>query len=172
MPVRRATIATGGVLALALSIAIPNIQKFEGLRHRTYPDVGQVLSICNGHTGPDVKVNTYYTTAQCYALTQVDATKAANGVLKYSPSLIKYPTILAAAISFSYNVGVGTYDKSSVARDFNLGDYAKGCSDLLKYVNIAGKYSNGLYNRRKAEYTICMKGLKDVPTTGTPTGTR
>lgn len=161
MPGRR-TIISGSVLALALSITIPQIQKFEGLKHTTYPDIGGVLSICNGHTGPDVRVNTYYTTDQCYQITQKDTTKAAKGVLAASPGLSNHIYQLAAAISFSYNVGVGTYDNSSVARDFNAGNYSQGCSDLMRYTYAGGKYSQGLYNRRKAEYQICMKGLTDV----------
>lgn len=162
MPSRPVTAGAVGAVALALSLAVPHIQQFEGLKHRPYPDVGGILSICYGHTGPDVRVNTYKTTDQCYAIAQQDATKAANGILKVSPSLKDHPQQLAAAISFSYNVGLGTYDKSSVARDFNAGNLSKGCSDLMKYTNADGKYSSGLYNRRKAEYNICMKGLTDV----------
>lgn len=149
----------GAILAAVLGLAVPQIEKFEGLRHTTYPDIGGVLSICYGHTGPDVRVNTFKTTDQCYAIAQQDATKAADGILKVSPGLVNHPYELAAAISFSYNVGVSTYDKSSVARDFNSGNYARGCQDLMKYTYAAGKYSQGLDNRRKAEYTICMKGV-------------
>jgi len=159
---QKSKLIAGSALAAALALAVPQIQKFEGLKHKTYPDIGGVLSICYGHTGPDVRVNTYYTTDQCYAIAEEDATKAANGVLRYSPDLINHPYILAAAISFSYNVGVGTYDKSSVARNFNAGNYKAGCTDLLKYSYVGKKYSVGLFNRRKEEYNICMKGLTDV----------
>jgi lysozyme len=157
MPIRgKMTVATGGIVTLALSIAIPQIQKFEGLRHTTYPDIGGVLSICNGHTGPDVRVNTYYTTDQCYQITERDAQKAASAIVKITPGLVDRPYTLASAISFSYNVGVGTYEHSSVAREFNAGNFTQGCQDLLKYTYVKGKYSQGLANRRDAEYKICM----------------
>lgn len=162
MPDRRTVIGGGGILALALSLAVPQIEKFEGLRHRTYPDIGGILSICYGHTGPDVRVNTYYSTDKCYTIAQQDATKAADAIIVKSPILAQHPYQLAAAISFAYNVGVANYDKSSVAKDFNAGKLPQGCNDLMKYTYAGGKYSEGLYNRRKAEYAICMKGLTNA----------
>jgi len=160
MPTSRQTIiGIGSVLAVALSIAVPQIEKFEGLRHEAYSDIVGVLTICYGHTGPDVRVNTYKTTDQCYVISKNDAAKAAESILKYTPTLKNNPNQLAAAISFTYNVGFKTYQNSSVARDFNSKNYVLGCNDMMKYVYAGGKYSQGLYNRRKAEYDICMKGL-------------
>lgn len=164
MPVRRTTIGTTAAIAAAIAIATPYIQKFEGLKHTTYPDVGGILTICNGHTGPDVRVNTYYTSDQCYAITQKDETTVATAALKVTPGLKDKPEILASAISFSYNVGPGAYSRSSVARDFNKGDYKAGCADMLKYTYADGKYSKGLANRRQQEYIMCVKGINDAST--------
>jgi lysozyme len=159
VPSARTITLGGSVVAIILTVAVPQIQKFEGQRLLPYRDIVGVLTVCDGHTGPDVKVRKKYTPAECTALTDQDATKAAEGILKVSPQLANHPMQLAAAISFSYNVGVGTYDKSSVKRDFNAGKYKQGCADLMKYVYAGDKYSDGLYNRRKDEYAICMKGL-------------
>jgi len=168
--------AAAAVLGAAITTIVPQIQVFEGTRNVAYRDLGGVLTVCSGHTGPDVVVNKVYTSSECSALTSEDTVKAAQGVLKVSPQLQYHPLQLAAAISFSYNVGVGTYDKSSVARDFNKGDFGQACTDLLKYTYIGDTYNEGLFNRRKQEYAICIstltpEGLSNVslpsPTTST-----
>lgn len=148
--------AGSSLVAIVVAAILPHIQQFEGERHVPYRDITGVLTVCNGHTGPDVRPNTYYTVGQCASLANSDVTKAASGVLKVSPNLETHPMQLAAAISFSYNIGIGGYAKSSVAKDFNAGNFRAGCTDLLKYTYAGGKYSLGLANRRQAEYKICM----------------
>lgn len=151
--------AGAGLMAIVMTAVTPQLQKFEGTRYTPYRDVGGVLTVCSGHTGPDVVVGHVYTPAQCSALTEQDAAKAAQGVLKYSPQMLYHPMQLAALISFSYNVGVGSYSTSSVRVNFDHGDFKAGCADLLKYVNVNGKYNSGLANRRTQEYSICMSTL-------------
>lgn len=159
--------AGASLMAVVMSTVVPQIETFEGVRTTAYRDVGGVLTVCAGHTGPDVVVGQVYDKTQCAALTQKDAVKAASGVLKTSPHLIYHPLILASAISFSYNVGVGRYETSSVAARFNVGDFSGGCSALLKYNIVNGAVNQGLVNRRQAEYNICIssltvKGLTDA----------
>lgn len=153
-------IGGGAAVAAAIALITPYIQKWEGTRNVPYHDTANVLTVCTGHTGPDVVPRTYYTNTQCAALTQEDLQKAASGVLKYSPTLQNHPMQLAAAISFSYNVGIGEYAKSSVSKDFNAGNFRAGCSAMLKYTYAGGKYSKGLDNRRHKEYDICVSDLK------------
>lgn len=173
----KAIVGTGAgasLIAVAVAAILPNVQTFEGTTDIPYRDIGGVLTVCTGHTGPDVVVNKYYPPTECAKLTTQDLDKAASGVLKISPQLKYHPMLLASAISFSYNVGVGNYAKSSVAKDFNDGDFKTGCSDLLKYTYAAGKYSVGLANRRQQEYKICIStltpgGLAYVGDTSIPT---
>ncbi len=162
MPSGRAVLTTGagaGLIAAAVMAVTPNVQQFEGSKSFPYHDIAGILTVCTGHTGPDVVPNKYYPPSQCAALTRQDLDKAAKGVLATSPQLTYHTMQLAAAISFSYNVGVGNYAKSSVAADFNRGDFKAGCSDLLKYTYAGGKYSTGLANRRQQEYKICVSTL-------------
>ncbi len=151
--------AGAALMAAVWGTAIPTIQGLEGTKAVAYRDIVGVLTVCTGHTGPDVVVNKVYSSNECAALTQKDASKAADGVLKVSPHLIWHPMQLAAAISFSYNVGTGAYSTSSVANSFNTGDYSGGCSAMLKYTIAGGKFSQGLANRRQQEYTICTSTL-------------
>jgi lysozyme len=149
-------------IAAAIALIVPVIQQWEGHEPRPYKDVVGVLTVCYGHTGPDIRVRDVYTPKECKDLLESDIEKFAIGVVEISPELIDKPYILASTISFSYNIGLGAYKKSSVARNFKAGNYAAGCGWMLKYVYAGGKKWKGLENRRKAEYKICMKGVDDV----------
>lgn len=156
MPVARNVTVLGAAIALIASFTMTQ----EGERFKPYRDVNGITTVCYGHTGTDVNMNHTYTQAECAAFLRSDMTVAGNGVLKYSPNLDQHENQLAAAIDFSYNVGVGTYSKSSVRKDFNAENFKAGCSALLKYVyGSDGKYYQDLANRRQAEYRVCMKGL-------------
>jgi lysozyme len=145
--------------ALALTVVTPQIEQFEGTKYKAYYDLGKVLTVCSGHTGPDVVVGKVYSPKECTALTEKDAAKAAAGVLKVSPHLLYHPMQLAAAISFSYNVGTGTYANSSVASNFNAGNFQAGCKALLLYTKVKGVDAKGLVTRRNVEYNICVSTL-------------
>jgi lysozyme len=167
---RRNIIAGGagaGLLALALNVATPEIITFEGQKTKAYRDIVGVLTVCAGHTGPDIVVGKVYSDKECHDLTKKDAKIAVDGVLKISPHLVYHPMQLAAAISFSYNVGTGTYAKSSIARLFNEGKFIEACNFLTKYKYAGGKVWQGLVNRRAREQKLCLstltkEGMKDV----------
>lgn len=172
MTVKKITLSAsvgGAIGAIAMGIAVPQIQQEEGTVTRAYRDVAGVLTICTGHTGPDVMLTSVKTTEQCYAITLQDAKKAADGVLRVSPHLILHPMQLAAAISFSFNVGIGNYTTSSVARDFNAGNFAAACDDMALWIKITDPKtglkvtSPGLVNRREKEIFLCKSTLtKDL----------
>lgn len=159
--------ATAGAAlgALAMNIAVPQIEQEEGVVNRAYRDVAAVLTICAGHTGPDVMVAQVRTTEQCTQLTLSDAKKAADGVLKVSPQLLFHPMQLASAISFTFNVGIGNYTNSSVARNFNSGDYLAACDSMALWNKITDPktgqlvVSPGLQNRREKEIFLCKSTL-------------
>ena len=166
------TTGMAAILAVVLTrIAVPMITQEEGIRYRPYPDIGGIMTVCSGHTNTDVVVNKVYSPAECASLTLKDAKTAADGVLKYSPELINHKYMLASAISFSYNVGVGTYEHSSVRRAFDSGHFVTACNDLLKYDMAGGKHSVGLHNRRVREREVCLtpEGVPNASnTTSTP----
>lgn len=151
--------AGAGLMAIVLSIANPQLDGLEGVRSRAYKDIGGVLTICRGHTGPDVVVGQVLNVEQCNKLDTKDLETAASAVLKYSPHLLWHPMQLAASISFTYNVGQDAYAKSSVRSNFDTGNFQAGCSAMLKYVLVNGQYSQGVNNRRHKEYDVCTSTL-------------
>ena len=150
----------GAVLsALVVTTSLPIVDRWEGNVSIPYKDIVGVLTVCRGHTGPDVVVKKVYNDSECDELTKKDINKAIAGVLKVSPHLLWHPMQLVAATSFSFNVGTGTYAMSSVAREFNAGNFQAGCQALKLYTKAGGKFVQGLANRREHEYAVCVSTL-------------
>lgn len=73
------------------------------------------------------------------------------GVLKASPNLIAYPTILAAITDFAYNLGVPRYRASTLRKRISEQDWEGAITELHKWVYGGGRVLRGLVLRRQAE---------------------
>jgi lysozyme len=60
-------------------------------------------------------------------------------------------------VSFSFNLGLGTFQRSSIRKRFNRGDKEGSLETLLKYNKAGGKVLKGLVARRNAEANL-MRG--------------
>lgn len=144
-------------VAAAVLIAVPIVAHFEGVILKTYKDPIGVETICYGHTetASEIRVRTK---EECTAL----LLKELEGFAHQVDALVKpeiHPNTLASLSSFSYNVGIGTFKKSSVLKKINNGDIRGGCEYLTKYVYAGGKKLNGLVKRREVERDLCLSGL-------------
>jgi lysozyme len=68
-----------------------------------------------------------------------------------------YDYEFAAAVSFTYNVGVKAFCKSTMAEKFNKEDYAGACAQFSRWVYGPDKTKPlpGLVKRREGERAIC-----------------
>jgi len=158
--VRKSIAVGGGVLAAALMIATPLVQHFEGRKLKPYRDVVRVLTVCDGHTGPDIE-NRTYTPAQCDALLKNDLAVHARAVLRCAPNLIDHPNQLAAFTSFDYNTGA--FCRSTARKLVMGGNFPAACAELDKWVYAKGQKLPGLVTRRVEERRLCERDAS--PTT-------
>ncbi|MGP1101984.1 lysozyme [Serratia sp. CY68630] len=145
--------ATGGAIAIA-AILIPSL---EGVEYKPYRDVVGVLTVCYGHTGPDIIPDKTYTEAECKALLDKDLQPFARSVERS----VKVPASeyqKAALISFSYNVGVKAFESSTLLKKLNAGDSRGACDEMRRWNKAGGKVWKGLINRREVEREICNWG--------------
>ncbi|MGQ6138303.1 lysozyme [Serratia sp. IR-2025] len=145
--------ATGGAIAIA-AVLIPSL---EGVEYKPYRDVVGVLTVCYGHTGPDIIPDKTYTEAECKALLDKDLVPFARSVERS----VKVPASeyqKAALISFSYNVGVKAFETSTLLKKLNAGDSRGACDELRRWNKAGGKVWKGLINRREVEREICNWG--------------
>lgn len=149
---KRSLQATVGAGTAALLLAY--VPKFEGVILRGYADPIGIVTACAGHTKTAV-LGRPYTPAECTELLDRDLVEHADGVLACTPGLEGQTYRLAAATSFAFNVGVGAYCKSSMARKFNSGDYSGGCAELSRWIYAGGRVLPGLVTRRATERAMC-----------------
>ncbi len=140
--------------ASALTLAGVMVPELEGVRYTAYYDVAGVLTVCYGHTGKDIIPGKRYSEAECEKLLNKD-------LLPFSRAVERAVTVptdeyqKAALISFSYNVGITAFQKSSVLRYLNTGEEGKACEALKQWIRAGGRKWQGLMNRREVEYEVC-----------------
>jgi lysozyme len=146
--------AAGGAAAV-VALAIPLVAAWEGLRTKPYLDLVSRPTVCFGETNVEMRE---YTKAECVAMLQRSLAKYAGPVLDCLPADAPIE-VKAAFTSFSYNVGVTAACGSTAAKQARQADYARACVSLGNWVFAGGKRVQGLVNRRKAETTLCLKGV-------------
>jgi lysozyme len=131
------------------------IQWHEGVRYVPYADPGNgTLTVCYGHTGPDIVRGKRYTLSECQALLHVDQAKAEAAVDR----LVRVPIDKyqrAALIDFAYNKGPGNLASSTLLRLTNAGQVAAACGQYARWVKAGGRVLPGLANRSDADAWVC-----------------
>lgn len=132
------------------------IKRNEGLRLDAYPDPatgGDPWTIGYGHTG-QVHEGMTISQAQADAYLAEDLDKFESGV----NDLIEQATDnqFSAMVSLAYNVGLGNFEKSSVLKYHNAGDYAAAADAFLLWNKAAGRVFAGLDRRRHEERALYL----------------
>lgn len=60
-------------------------------------------------------------------------------------------------VDFTYNVGIGNLQKSTLLRKINAGDFEGASKEFSKWVYANGRKLNGLVKRREAERELFIK---------------
>jgi lysozyme len=143
--------------AIATALAIPA----EGLRRVAYYDPPGILTVCRGHTGPDVVKGRVYSLAECDAFMTQDMREAVRVTYACIPNA---PVPVLAAFSDAvFNIGprIACDTKvSTAARLLRDGNWAAACNELGKWnkARLAGVLVAlpGLTKRRAAEKEVCL----------------
>ena len=134
---------------IASQKTIDLIRNFEGCKLTAYEDNG-ALSIGYGHRGPGVKEGDTITQSIAETLLTGDVASIEAEL----DSIIKVKLTegqFGALVSFAYNLGVGTLERSSLLSKVNSGDLSGASGEFGKWIHINGKVSPGLVRRRQAE---------------------
>lgn len=151
--------ATSDELDLTQS-CIQLVERDEGDRLTAYPDPAtgaDPWTIGYGHTGPDVHPGLTITQAQAEALLEQDLAKFEDGVNDLLTSDAGCnDDQFSAMVSLSYNIGLGNFEKSSVLRFHNAGQYAQAADAFLLWDKAAGQVMAGLVRRRHQERELYL----------------
>ena len=142
---------SGVVLALVTGLVL----KYEGSRSAAYWDpYGKVWTICEGHTGPDVREGVVYSDAQCEAIRRQDIATA-NAHVKRCIPVPLLPQIEAALTDGAYNIGPRVVCGSTLQRKALANDWPGACAELYRWDKAGGRVLRGLTRRRTDEAHLC-----------------
>ena len=162
-------------VAVVTASLVAFISGWEGESLPVYPDklAGGLPTVCNGHTGSDVKLGDVWTKAQCDAVLIKNIKKHGEGIL----SCITVPIIqneYEAYSSLAFNIGVSAVCNSSIPVKLKEDRRTDACNTILEFNKVRDRSKpkiynerkkvweyplvpvRGLTNRRKAEWAICM----------------
>lgn len=88
-----------------------------------------------------------------------DLVKALSATLRYCPVLATAPEHrLAAIVDFTFNLGAGRLQTSTLRRRINQRNWSEAATELARWVYGGGKVLPGLVTRRAAEASLLLCG--------------
>ena len=144
--------------------AIGLAKRFEGFHHVPRADPGRAhpyvcpagyWTIGYGHLC-DPK-HPPITEAEAEDYLAADLKTALNATLRYCPVLATEPEgRLAAIVDFTFNLGAGRLQTSTLRRRVNQRDWVAAVTELRRWVYSGGKVLPGLEARRRAEIQLIL----------------
>jgi lysozyme len=133
------------------------IKSFEGLELKAYKDIVGVWTIGYGHTGSDVHEGLIITKEQAEELLKSDLSRFEKGVETACSGLVLTDNQFAALVSFSYNLGLGNFNSSTLLKKLKSKDMIGASNEFQKWNKAGGKVVAGLTRRRLAEQDLFLK---------------
>lgn len=147
----------GATLAASVTVATAVVGYYEGYRPAAYVDPVGIVTVCYGHTAT-AELGQQLTAEECEALLRDDLSIAFRAVDRHVKSDLTIER-RAALASFTFNVGEGAFQRSTLLRKLNAGDTAGACAELSRWIYGGGVILPGLVKRRQTERELCEMGL-------------
>lgn len=132
------------------------IKQHEGLRLKSYKDVGGVKTIGYGHTGSGAS-KSKITEQEAEQLLVQDVQDAEQAVA----DLVNVPleqNQFDALVSLVFNIGAGAFKNSTLLKKLNAGDVDGATKEFLRWNKVKGRVVSGLTNRRRQEAQLFSSG--------------
>ena len=138
------------------------LKHHEGVRCKPYRDCVGLWTVGVGHLIGDGKSlpdewNKTFTMEEVDALLRKDLGRFERGVQKFCPVPLKQGEF-DALVSFSFNLGLGVLQRSTLRQKILRGDKTGASEEILKYNKAGGKIVKGLVTRRNDEYQLFLRG--------------
>lgn len=147
------------VITLVPQLAIDFVKDYEGLSLEAYECAGGRWTVGYGHTRTATPISKI-TKEEAERLLKGDLYSIAMGVkrlIKVELNLHQY----CALLSFTFNLGLGSLQRSTLRQKLNRGEYEEAADEFLKWVYAKGKILRGLEKRRKAERELFLTPVID-----------
>ena len=138
------------------------IKHFEGYREKPYKCSAGYYTVGVGHLITHDPVlpsswNRTFSPGEIDDLLRKDLRRFELGVLRLLGTVQPNQSEFDALVSFSFNLGLGCFQRSTVRSAFIRGDKKRSGEVLLKYRRAGGRILSGLVRRRQAEHALLMR---------------
>jgi GH24 family phage-related lysozyme (muramidase) len=144
-----------------LTPCLPLVKEFEGCKLEAYLCPAGVWTIGWGHTGPEVKKGVRWSQHKADVTLETELRAVRNQVIKLLPIAHQWTGAQQAAIvSFTYNVGAGALETSTIRRRLIAGENPVTVvrEELPRWNKGGGDVLPGLVRRRTAEVALFAGG--------------
>ena len=126
-----------------------------GVGHVLYPNQIKILLPERGAYALHPEDNRTFTKDEVNGILKRDLDRFEQGVERFCPVPLTQG-MFDGLVSFSFNVGLGTLQRSTLRQKLLRGDKEGAAKELLKYCMAAGKVLRGLQNRRIDERALFL----------------
>jgi lysozyme len=126
-----------------------------GVGHVLYPNQGKMPIDQRGAYALHSEDNRSFSKDEVDAILRADLDRFERGVEKFCPVALTQG-MFDGLVSFSFNVGLGTLQRSTLRQKLLRGDKEGAAEELLKYCMGGGKVLKGLQNRRIDERRLFL----------------
>jgi lysozyme len=139
------------------------IKHHEGVRSKPYRCPAGLWTVGVGHLIGDGKSlpeswNKTFTNDEINGLLKSDLNRFELGVSKMLPNVRLRQCEFDCLVSFAFNLGLGTFQRSTLRQALLRGDKEAAIESLLKYCRAGGRVLKGLQLRREAEAKMFKSG--------------
>ena len=156
------------------------MHQYEGYRTKPYLCPAHIWTIGYGHVLyqdqiklPVVRVDGYtgmirkemplkpednrvWTKEEIEKLFADDVSLFERGVLRLAPTLSGHQGAFDACVSFSFNAGLGNFQRSTIRMKVNRGEWEAAAEAFMQWTKGGGRELPGLVKRRKAEKALFL----------------
>jgi lysozyme len=126
-----------------------------GVGHVMYPEQGKLKIEARDGFLLRPEDNRQFTKDEVDGILRSDLARFERGVAQFCPVPLTQG-MYDSLVSFSFNVGLGTLQRSTLRQKLLRGDKAGAAEELLKYCMAGGKILKGLQNRRIDERAMFL----------------
>jgi lysozyme len=166
--------AGGGAMKISPK-GVALIKEFEHCKEsvpggfKAYRDPVNVLTIGWGHTndnGRQFDANSVWTQAECDDEFLKDMAHFENAVIRQVTVSLNQDEF-DALVSFTYNLGEGSLERSTLLKKLNAGDFGGAAQEFPRWNKADGQVLPGLVRRRACE-ALLFQGIPDSNYDGIP----
>ena len=126
------------------------VKQFEGFFPTVYKDIAGLATIGYGHLVTKGEDFSRISVREAEVLLLRDITVAEKAVERFIHVILSQQQF-DALVSFTFNLGAGALQRSTLRVKLNRGKYEEIPAEMLRWVRAGGIRSEGLVRRRRAE---------------------